>query len=538
MNKQTARQPSDRATQLLDAIGQVRERYIVEAQTWSPGRVRKPDVTDSAGAAEGSCRPQRSRQCFSWRRGLVTAVAAGLALLLGSWFGLYRAGLWPAGLGGAQTNGTNGSTVSVGTTTAADQAATAGSTGREAASSSQVPAAVTGESSQTAAASDSSPQVSTDLPLLVIGLSGDGSGAAADYGHLYLNPSELENRNPWTEDTEVTTLPVYRNLRTIMPDTQSISGTSGADLLQQLEQLAATLQLTVNWDDLSAPVVYPSREVLHTRDSLLASRQQFDLLQTSIDGIQLSVSGIDAYTLNFDADSGLALPETLVFPLEAEAEPGTSPTDLLGTTSEQVLALADYVLTNYSQVIRMDQPVIELQTQYGYVAPDADGSNGLISKSYPLFVYDQSGSLAEQMLNYAGRQLSFIVTEPDSPDQTTTGGAYVSFLRQDNQLDQLEKLGDYPIISISKAESLLQAGQFAVSQGPKPTPDLNKLLKVEMIYQISSWDYDTILPWYVFYIDSSDQAPDLGLHSYIAYYVPAVEQQYISDQSVWQGGIN
>ncbi|MDD2214329.1 MAG: hypothetical protein PHR21_07335 [Oscillospiraceae bacterium] len=528
MNKQTAKQPSDRAAQLLDAIGQVRERYIVEAQTWSPGRARNPDVTDTA-AAESRCRPR-----LSWRRGLVTAAAASLVLLLGSWFGLYRAGLWPAGLAGTQTTSSTGS---AGTATAADRAAQA-ATGQESSQSSQIPASAAGEASQTAAASDSSPQGTAGLPLLVIGLSDDGSGATAAYGQLYLEQSELADHNPWTEDADITTLPVYRNLRTIMPDTQSISGTGGSDLLQQLEQLAAALQLTVNWDDLEAPVVYPSSEVLHSRESLLASSQQFDSLQTSIDGIQLSVSGIGAYTLNFDPDSGLLLPDSLVFPQGAEAQADTLPANLLSTTPEQMLALADYVLTQYSQVIQMDQPVIELHTRYGYVAPEADGSNGLISKSYQLSIYDKSGTLAEQMLNYAGRQLSFMVTELDSSDQNPSGGAYISLLRQTNQLDQLEKLGDYPIISLSEAESLLQAGQFAVSQGPQPTPDLDKLLKVEMVYQINSWDYDTILPWYIFYIDTSDQAPDIGLHSYIAYYVPAVDPQYISDQSVWQGGIN
>ena len=104
-------------------------------------------------------------------------------------------------------------------------------------------------------------------------------------------------------------------------------------------------------------------------------------------------------------------------------------------------------------------------------------------------------------------------------------------------LMKYEKIGDYPIIDLEEATSLLLGGQF-VSSAPDPELTEENIYGVTFEYRDSIYD-QTIMPYYVFYmeIDSETQAEDDYLHI-SRYYVPAIPKEYISNWQTWMGQFN
>ena len=79
--------------------------------------------------------------------------------------------------------------------------------------------------------------LNTDLPMLSIS---ENTSAAMGYeGYMAYDISELVNANPWNEDSEISTLPVYQNSLTY--DANFIA--SGADFDKMQEFI-----LDVDWD--------------------------------------------------------------------------------------------------------------------------------------------------------------------------------------------------------------------------------------------------------------------------------------------------
>ena len=46
------------------------------------------------------------------------------------------------------------------------------------------------------------------------------------------------------------------------------------------------------------------------------------------------------------------------------------------------------------------------------------------------------------------------------------------------------------------------------------------------------------MPYYKFYVELSDEERENGLKTYGAYYVPAVETEYITGLPLWNGNFN
>ncbi len=107
------------------------------------------------------------------------------------------------------------------------------------------------------------------------------------------------------------------------------------------------------------------------------------------------------------------------------------------------------------------------------------------------------------------------------------------FLIRIYQQDLSEKIGDYPIITTDEASELLESGYYITT-----VPEvMGEVVSMELIYRTGMSD-DYYMPYYRFLIELPEAERENGLKSYGAYYVPAVEQQYISDLTVWDGRFN
>jgi hypothetical protein len=66
---------------------------------------------------------------------------------------------------------------------------------------------------------------------------------------------------------------------------------------------------------------------------------------------------------------------------------------------------------------------------------------------------------------------------------------------------------------------------------------LEYVAKVELVYRTGGTE-QYFMPYYRFYVELPDMERENGLKTYGAYYVPAVEGEYISNMPVWDGRFN
>ena len=167
---------------------------------------------------------------------------------------------------------------------------------------------------------------------------------------------------------------------------------------------------------------------------------------------------------------------------------------------------------------------------YG-ISSDLD-DNDEITNSYPIVdrqyqVTDISGEGAERLLNTNFRQATFAPYDDNS----------LWIIRVYDVYDSLEKLGDYHLISIDEAKEKLQKGESAMigTDEKYPVEDMSKVVGIELSYKYSVLDEYT-LPYYVFWVETGEV--QFGLKEYSPIYVPAIEEEYISDIPTYDGSFN
>lgn len=68
-------------------------------------------------------------------------------------------------------------------------------------------------------------------------------------------------------------------------------------------------------------------------------------------------------------------------------------------------------------------------------------------------------------------------------------------------------------------------------------PGLDYVAKVELVYRTGELE-EYYMPYYRFYVELPNEERDDGLKTYGAYYVPAVDNVYISNMPLWDGSFN
>jgi hypothetical protein len=127
-----------------------------------------------------------------------------------------------------------------------------------------------------------------------------------------------------------------------------------------------------------------------------------------------------------------------------------------------------------------------------------------------------AGNKTEQILNYNFNQVEF------APDENGN----LMLTRKQNGLSCAEKIGDYPTIPSEEAAKPLLNGNYITS-----VPEKNARKKTCGKNQF-------FLPYYRFWVDLPDSRLDNSLKTYGAYYVPSVQQRYISKMPLWGSSFN
>lgn len=340
-----------------------------------------------------------------------------------------------------------------------------------------------------------------DLPLLTVY---EDMGGYGFEGYMAYDISELVSGNPWSGEDCPDTLPVFRNPVTYngagapeVPLSGEVLEAMRSRLLEAAERLGLeNIQVTDN---------APSEEeaaVIRERSGPAVPEEYFfaTALIAQADGVKLSV-GADL-TVCIIFNPAIDLPEGYNFGYYAPYE--------------DMQKVGEYLLEQYRDLLDMKNPQVNV-TGGDYTFSGEQG--------YDVAFFDAAGDKVQRILNYNLNSASF----------SCDGEGRLWIIRL-NQPDLSQKMGDYPIISVKEAQELLCSGHYITSV-PEEMPGEEHIAKVELVYRCGCWD-TYFMPYYHFYVELPDMVQDNGLKTFGAYYVPAVEGEYLSGMPVWDGRFN
>lgn len=372
------------------------------------------------------------------------------------------------------------------------------------------------------------PQLEPDdsLPLLTVEAL---DGMAMGYeGYLAPSIEELDNGNPWTEGCGIEVLPVYENPR-VRSGEEVTRPLSGEEMQERARDAAERMGLTVQ-----SVVMLPTREMLDRMEEKTGERA--DAAPTSAEavceGVTIRVSSTGEIELEYEP--GLALPKKYTFSYSA------SRSDLLAATR--------YLAGAYGALGGLEQPTAVLSADYTYTG----------QRIWSCRAYDGSGSLLQQILSWNFRYLTFYCNDEGQ----------LWFVRSPG-CDLSHKIGNYPILSAEEARQQLLEGRYLTTVPAEVSGEnaiaQETIARVELVYRNTASE-KIFMPYYRFLVElepvtvtsagsmtssaASDGETDAGedavpdgqegqtLRHYGAYYVPAVEEQYLTGLSLWDGSFN
>jgi len=318
-----------------------------------------------------------------------------------------------------------------------------------------------------------------NLPMLTISSESGGMGFEAC---LAYDISELANGNPWTANSKLNTMPVYKNTTY---DSSGIpaTGIGKERMLELAKQTADALKMKIT--EIQEGTAGNPSKGSKIGDGAISS------VTATTDTAKITVEGNSMIAVLFH--EGIKLPENYRFTY-------TNPSD------EEANTVTDYLMERFSIFLAIEQPEKALFADYTF-----DGSR---NRSY--YTYDASGSLTEQILNFNFNKVQF------APDDNGNLMSICKF----SDLTGAEKIGDYPIITSEEASELLLNGNYVTSV-PEEMPGEEHIMKTELVYRTANTN-ETFLPYYRFWVELTDMRLENGLKTYGAYYVPAVEQKYLN----------
>lgn len=315
------------------------------------------------------------------------------------------------------------------------------------------------------------------------------SGGAGFEGVMCYSAEELGKGNPWRKDAALDTLPVFKN-GSYDPSGAGVPlGLSETKMIEKLEGAAKALGL----------------EILDTEAETNSNGTVYSICAITEKGnLTIYANG----SLEYDLPHGYKLPEGYHFTYS-------------NTSDLEAEAAMDYLTETYASFLNYDHPEIVLQGHYTF--------SGDYVRSYG--VYDSGTDMTERILNYNFCGARF------SPDDS--GNLWL--INIGDGLCMAEKLGDYPLISVAEAKEKLLAGQYQTNV-PVAMPGKKYIAKVELVYRSGPME-ETLLPYYRFYAELQDadgweMTQSNGLKTYGAYYVPAIQDDYISNLSTYNGYFN
>ena len=335
------------------------------------------------------------------------------------------------------------------------------------------------------------------LPMLQISEGSEGSGFE---GYMVKDISELTDGNPWSEDTEISELPVFENPHYYEEDYHLTKSK-----VRKAEKFAEEIADRLGMDNVTISNNAPDENEMKNLE------QKFADMGMDVPEEQFMPTEVTAENSDFTISVGKGFRATINFKAPVTLPEGYGDTDI-----ETAQKTAAYLSEKYKDLLSFEN--IEIDVFGG----DRDIYG---EQSYSIGVFDGSGKAAERIVSYGLYKAVFYLDD---------NGRLISVrIRGENAY---EEVGKYPIISLEEAKKLFSEGKYITTSPEKPAEE-KSIEKAELVYRSSSAD-KYIMPYYRFYLEIPTEWTEEGVKTYAAFYVPAIEESYISNMPLWNGGFN
>lgn len=299
-------------------------------------------------------------------------------------------------------------------------------------------------------------------------------------GLMFYDISESSSANPWNDELQLETLPVYRNLAYV-DESGVTSYLTEEELLELAEKTAEAL----------------GEQITESKYDMLTAEKAMRLRAVT-ENLIISVEG-NGYVL-VEFSPAIALPE--------KYRPAGNK-----ITEKTAARLTKYLSNAYSELINCTNPVADTWGDYSFSG----------DKFWRYNVYDKSTDDVQSILNYNFCKTTFSCLQNE-----------LLYVHINHKLAAAQKLGDYPIITSKEASEYLLEGKYLTSVPEEYLPDggirEKDIAKIELIYQ--SGPVEIYMPYYRFYVELEMPATvhmAEGLKNFGAVYVPAVSGEYLTD---------
>ena len=336
-------------------------------------------------------------------------------------------------------------------------------------------------------------EIPTNLAMLTITTKQPLTESGGGGGFQAYDISEWVNNNPWHTDAELSTLPVYRNQLTYNDQFQ-VQGTDFEKMESLLLDVIDGLGLNAEDFDISddAPSAY-LQQVITEKLGGNVPDGYFNPTKMLARGEDILIEVSADLTAKISFEPAVALPDKYQF--------------THFTSYEDVKDVADYLKKTYRDVISFKKPQANI---YG------GDYNNVLQQSYHIEFFEGKGTLTEQIINYNFNRVAFYCDDKGK-----------LFLARVFRPDLSEKVGDYPIISVEEATEQLLAGRYYYPSSFEH-PNTDYISKVELIYRTGQYE-EYFMPYYLFYVELPKMEREGGLKTFGLYFVPAVEEKYITN---------
>ncbi|MBQ7359784.1 MAG: hypothetical protein IJW63_06810 [Lachnospiraceae bacterium] len=332
-----------------------------------------------------------------------------------------------------------------------------------------------------------SPVEDLDLPMIaIVENTADGMGYEGFWAYSF---DEYKNENPRSEDVEIEYLPVYKNPWEL--DNMFASPIRDVEAMEkELFRIAEMLGIDTDTAEIE-------------RDPGAGDADSHLTFTIKTDKVWIDVDEVMQVTISFR--------ETIEIP-------GVEPSEDYHTKYEDYVIAAEFILEEYGELLDMEDPQIEVR----------GGSRDIYAdQSWYIVIYEGAGeTIEERLVNYFFNNVRFSLSY-----------GKLSYIHGD-EVTKVEKIADYPIITLEEAKEKLAKGEYLTSV-PYDMPGMEYVAGVELVYDTKILQ-DYYVPYYKFYVQELDlgneSLEELGLKGYNVYYVPAVEDKYLKYTENWYSG--
>lgn len=342
------------------------------------------------------------------------------------------------------------------------------------------------------------------LPMLSVAEIGQGEAAGYEGVRVH-DISELVNANPWNEELGISVLPVYENVLSYDEGT-IVQGGDFDKMREFLLEIAGSLGLDEESLTITDDVPDEETKQIITEklqlggDTVPEGYFNPTKLIGEAEGVKIEVD--QAMTAMVSFKPAISLPEEYHFTHYA--------------TYGELAETAGYLEKEYAAFMGMERPTVNIH---------GGGYDIYLQQSYGMEFYDWAEDIVQRIIHYNFNRVAFYCNDQGE-----------LHLARNFRPNLSRMVGEYPIITAADAEELLRKGNY-ITTVPYEIPGEASIGKVELVYRVGERE-KYYMPFYRFYVELPEAAMDDGLKAYGAYYVPAVESDYISDMPVWDGSFN